>query len=72
MKYIDYVKYLNSKNIKMFDHDIRVSYNNIMQYYFKNQKGGGNKIAKNDDELIEILRISLSTRPENLYFLTKH
>jgi hypothetical protein len=75
MKYIDYINYLKSKNIIMFDHDYKISYYNINKYYNKNegQSGGGNLISSiSDEKLSEILSISLSIRPENLYFLTKH
>ncbi len=73
MKYIDYVNYLKSKNIIMYDHDYRISYYNIKKYYNNGeQSGGGNNYLNNDDKLLEILSVSLSTRPENLYFLAKH
>jgi hypothetical protein len=75
MKYIDYVNYLKSKNIIMYDHDYRVSYYNINKYYNNDlrmeMRGGGNSLF-DDDKLTEILSISLSIRPENLYFLAKH
>ena len=35
MKYIDYVNHLKSNNIILFDHDYRISYNNINIYYNK-------------------------------------
>ncbi len=78
MKYIDYVNYLKSKNIIMYDHDYRISYHNINKYYntglWSEMKGGGkyDSFQFDDDKLIEILNISLSVRPENLFFLTKH
>jgi hypothetical protein len=80
MKYIDYVNYLKSKNVIMYDHDYRISYHNIKKYYnndFRSEMSGGgdnnDTIFKFDDEkLTEILSISLSVRPENLYFLTRH
>jgi hypothetical protein len=78
MNYIEYVNYLKSKNIKMFDHDYRISYYNINKYINEesnNMTGGGNKMLiknYNNDELINIINISLSVRPENLYFLTMH
>jgi hypothetical protein len=33
MKYIDFVNHLKSNNIILFDHDYRISYNNINIYY---------------------------------------
>jgi hypothetical protein len=76
MKYIDYVNNLKSKNIIMYDHDYRISYHNINKYYNNNDNrsemvGGGYNIFNNNDELLEILSTALSTRPENLFFLTK-
>ncbi len=75
MKYIDYIKYLKSKNIVMYDHDYRVSYYNIKKYYnndLRSEMRGGGNIFLDEENLTEILSISLSIRPENLYFLTKH
>ncbi len=76
MKYIDYIKYLKSKNILMYDHDYRISYYNIKKYYNKDlwseMKGGGGNILFDEEKLTEILSTSLSTRPENLFFLAKH
>ncbi len=78
MKYIDYVNYLKSKNIIMYDHDYRISYYNIKKYYNNHlgsemAGGGDKKILINDNEDIEeIVSISLSIRPENLFFLAKH
>ena len=78
MKYIDYVNYLKSKNIIMYDHDYRISYYNINKYYnndlLSEMVGGGNKkkFINNNENLEEIISISLSIRPENLYFLVKH
>jgi hypothetical protein len=78
MKYIDYVNYLKSKNIIMYDHDYRISYYNIKKYYNNNVRsemvGGGNKtfFMNDNDILSEIVSISLSVRPENLFFLPKH
>ncbi len=76
MNYIDYVNYLKSKNIILFDHDYRISYHNINKYYNinnNNQLGGGIFLSnKNDDEIITLISLSLSIRPENLFFLTKH
>ena len=74
MKYIDYVNYLKSKDIIMYDHDYRISYYNIKKYYnndIRTEMRGGGRMF-DDDKLYEIVSISLSTRPENLYFLEKH
>lgn len=77
MKYIDYINYLKSKNIIMYDHDYRISYHNIKKYYNNDLVsemigGGRTNMFLNDDNLTEVLSISLSVRPENLYFLAKH
>ncbi len=76
MKYTDYVNYLKSKNIIMYDHDYRISYYNIKKYYNNDLRtemvGGGDILTTDEDKLSEILSISLSIRPENLYFLAKH
>jgi hypothetical protein len=56
MKYKDYIKYLKSKNIILFDHDYRISYNNIKIYYNINNLnnnhnliGGGNTNHQNNN-----------------------
>ncbi len=74
MKYIDFVNHLKSNNIILFDHDYRISYNNINIYYNKylnqnnnNQSGG----AKNDD-LNLIVNLSLSSNPQYLLNLAMH
>jgi hypothetical protein len=75
MKYIDYIKYLKSKNIIMYDHDYRISYYNIKKYYnndIRSEMRGGGDFFLDDANLTDILSISLSVRPENLYFLTRH
>ena len=80
MKYIDYVNYLKSKKIIMYDHDYRISYYNIKKFFMNDNNvgsemvGGSNKknFINDDNLLSEIVSISLSIRPENLYFLAKH
>lgn len=74
MKYTNYIKYLKSNNIILFDHDYRISFNNINNYYNKQQTGGSNnekqninrlfKIDKN--ELQMIISIALSQNPHYL------
>ncbi len=75
MKYIDYINHLKSNNIILFDHDYRISYNNIKQYYnkMKNQTGGGknNKLSNlNKDELECVVNIALSSNPQYLFSLS--
>jgi hypothetical protein len=67
MKYIDYINYLKSNNINLFDYEYRVSYNNILYYNMK-QTGGGDMIIKkyDIDELKDIINISLSEYPHYL------
>ena len=77
MKYIDYINHLKSNNIILFDHDYRISYNNIKTYYnLKYQIGGGDKnikIANLDiDNLKMIINIALSSNPKSLLFLSMH
>jgi hypothetical protein len=73
MKYIDFVNHLKSNNIILFDHDYRISYNNINIYYnnylnhdSNNQIGGG----PNDLKLI--VNLSLSSNPQYLLNLATH
>ncbi len=71
MDYIDYVNYLKSKNINLFDHDYRISYNNIM-IYMKNRTnvmtGGGFFLNKYDDgQLRMIINVATSHNPNYLY-----
>ena len=77
-EYIDYVNYLKSLNIILYDHDYRISYNNIKTYYNKNLtnelNGGGNNksidnIFNNTDELINVLYLSLSDNPQKIFFI---
>jgi hypothetical protein len=74
MKYTNYLKYLKSNNIILFDHDYRISYNNINNYYFRQQVGGGNinnnKLFNlNKNELEKIINIALSQNPQYLISL---
>ncbi len=79
MKYIDYINYLKSNNIILFDHDYRISYNNIKHYYNKKmyQTGGGNshsnKISHlNKDDLELVINLALSSNPQYLLNLSMH
>ncbi len=79
MKYIDYINHLKSNNIILFDHDYRISYNNIKHYYnkIKNQTGGGNSSCKkishlNKDDLECVINIALSSNPQYLLNLSMH
>ena len=76
LKYINYVNLLKSNNIILYDHDYRISYNNIKTYYNKtDMTGGGNNINElfnNMDKLIDVLNISLSVSPQNLFFLANN
>lgn len=77
MKYIDYVKYLKSKNIHLFDFDYRISYDNIINIYNNkfnlqfNMSGGGNNILQKYDDIMlrNIVDVSLSPMRSNLYVL---
>ena len=74
MKYLDYINYLKSNNIILFDHDYRISYNNIKHYYnnTNNQIGGGNILANLDkDDLRIIINVAL-TNPRYLLSLSMH
>jgi hypothetical protein len=86
MKYLDFVNHLKLNNIILFDHDYRISYNNINIYYNNylnnnylnnnylnnyNQSGGG-KSSYNDDNLNLIVNLSLSSNPQYLLNLAKH
>jgi hypothetical protein len=71
MEYKDYIKYLKSKNIILFDHDYRISYNNIKIYYNINNLnnknnliGGGNN--NNNNDINTIIKLSLSSNPQYL------
>lgn len=72
MKYIEYLNYLKSNNIILFDHDYRISFNNINNYYnINNMSGGGySKKSKlfnlNKNELDKIINIALSQNPQYL------
>jgi hypothetical protein len=71
MKYIEYLKYLKNNNIILFDHDYRISYNNINNYYNINKMTGGGKsnnnlFRLNKNELEQIVNIALSQNPQYL------
>ena len=73
MKYIEFLNYLKNNNIILFDHDYRISYNNINNYYNINKMmtgGGNNKLFKlNKNELEQIVNIALSQNPQYLISL---
>ena len=68
MNYNEYLELLEKNNIKLFDHDKRISYHNIKNYNFtNNQKGGGYfKYNKNFKNIVDI---SLSSNPQLLLSL---
>ena len=71
MKYIEYLNYLKNNNIILFDHDYRISYNNVNNYYNINKMTGGgksnNKLFRlNKNELEQIVNIALSQNPHYL------
>lgn len=78
MNYIDYINYLKSKNIILFDHDYRVSYHNIKNYLVNNELTGGGNRSKmaienySQDDLNMLITVSLSSNPQYLLFLAKH
>ena len=71
MNYTQYVNYLKSNNINLFDHDYRISYHNINQYYNKEMSGGGNNSflsQYNLKQLTDIINISISANPNYLNY----
>ncbi len=72
MEYLEYLNYLKSNNIILFDHDYRISFNNINNYYNNNYMSGGgynkkNKLLKlNKNELEKIINVALSQNPHYL------
>ncbi len=77
MKYTNYLNYLKSNDIILFDHDYRISYNNINNYY-KQQFGGSNSnnlnninrlFNLNKNELEKVINIALSSNPQYLMSL---
>ena len=76
IKYTDFIKYLKSKNIILFDHDYRIAYNNINTYMItpqneitNNMVGGGNRIMNYDDTTLkQIIDTALSPEPKKLYW----
>ncbi len=74
MKYINYLNYLKENNIILFDHDYRISYNNIKNYYNINNNfsggGTGHKLLSlSKNELEQVINISLSQNPQYLMSL---
>jgi hypothetical protein len=78
MNYKQYIKYLKTNNIILFDHDYRISFNNINNYMaFKKLMTGGakkkdSKLLFNKKELEMIVNIALSSNPQYLLNLTMH
>jgi len=75
IKYPEFIKYLKSKNIILFDHDYRIAYNNINNYMISppinNMVGGGNRIMNYDDTTLKhIIDTALSPEPKKLYWFT--
>lgn len=69
MKYIDYINYLKSNNIILFDHDYRISYHNINKYATNNnQHGGGYNNIDKLTNMINMINIALSSNPHYLSF----
>lgn len=75
MNYPEFIKYLKSKNIILFDHDYRIAYNNINTYMIfpqneiTNMVGGGNRIMNYDDTTLKhIIDTALSPEPKKLYW----
>ena len=75
IKYPEFIKYLKSKNIILFDHDYRIAYNNINTYMITPQNeitnmiGGGNRIMNYDDTILkQIIDTALSPEPKKLYW----
>ncbi len=71
MKYIDFVNYLKSNNINLFDHDYRISYNNINIYY-NNYLNNNHQVGGSNNHLETIVNISLSSNPHYLLNLAKN
>ena len=71
MDYTNYINYLKSKNIILFDHDYRLSYYNINYYKDSNMTGGGiNKLFNyTNNELLQIINISISSNPRYLLYI---
>ncbi len=72
MKYIDFVNYLKSNNINLFDHDYRISYNNINIYYNNYLNNNNNQTGGGSDDLKLIVNLSLSSNPQYLLNLAMH
>ena len=71
MIYSEYVKFLKSKDINLFDYEYRISY----KYLFtlrqnKEQKGGGDYLNNKDKkELLYLINITTSQNPNYIYSL---
>ncbi len=50
MDFLEYKKYLIANNVKLFDHDYRISYKNMLSLneiiFSQNQVGGGNTFGE--------------------------
>ena len=73
MNYQEYVKFLNQNNIKLFDYQYRISYDNIIRNRINiEQTGGGNGNFlqnKSKDELLLIVNIANSSQSNYLISL---
>ena len=78
MNYPEFIKYLKSKNIILFDHDYRIAYNNINTYMINSSTimtGGGNRLQHSDTilqkysdiTLKHIIETAISPEPRKLY-----
>lgn len=65
MLYSEYIKILKDNNIKLFDHEKRISFYNINYFKFNNEQKGGGYLIENKN-LKNIIDISLSSNPQNL------
>ena len=79
MNFLKYKKFLESKNIILFDHEYRISYFNINNFNIKkinnNMIGGGqNKMYSklnclDDNSLLHYVKMSISSNPQHLILL---
>jgi len=79
MKYSNFIKILNNKDIYLFDHEYRISYfnivNNLNSNLNSNNQVGGGKYNflnnKSKDDLLLIINIANSSNPHNLFYFLK-
>lgn len=65
MEYKEFLELIHKNNIKLFDHDKRISYYNIKKYKINNDQKGGGSIKYNNN-FKNIIDISLSSNPHLL------